>query len=161
MAGGCFWGIQGLFRALSGVLTTRMGYSGGDMPYPTCHNHGSHAESIEITFDRAATEYRAVLEYFVGIRYLTAMNRQGNDVGTSYRSAIFYRDDEQRRVAEETIADVVTSGLRLGRVVTEVVPADESWETESEYQDYLQRFSEGYTCHFPRANWWLPKRANS
>ncbi|MGP4086634.1 peptide-methionine (S)-S-oxide reductase MsrA [Streptomyces sp. KR55] len=161
LAGGCFWGMQELLRSLPGVLTTRVGYSGGDMPYPSYRDHGTHAESIEITFAPATTDYRAVLEYFFQIHDPTTRNRQGNDVGAGYRSAIFYLDDEQRRIAEDTIADVEASGLWPGEVVTEVAPAGAFWEAEPEHQDYLQRYPDGYTCHFPRPNWRLPKRADS
>ncbi|MFF9061025.1 peptide-methionine (S)-S-oxide reductase MsrA [Streptomyces sp. NPDC101213] len=158
LAGGCFWGMQDLIRKLPGVVSTRVGYSGGGTPNPTYRDHGSHAESIEIVFDPAATDYRTILEYFFQIHDPTTKNRQGNDIGASYRSAVFYLDDEQRRIAEETIADVDMSGLWPGPVVTEVVPADEFWEAEPEHQDYLERYPEGYTCHFPRPNWRLPRR---
>ncbi|MFF8617617.1 peptide-methionine (S)-S-oxide reductase MsrA [Streptomyces sp. NPDC015350] len=161
LAGGCFWGMQELIRTFPGVLTTRVGYSGGDVENPTYRNHGSHAESIEITFDPTRTDYRTVLEYFFQIHDPTTKNRQGNDVGLSYRSAIFYLDDEQKRVAEETIADVDASGLWPGTVVTEVVPAGAFWDAEPEHQDYLQRYPDGYTCHFVRPNWRLPRRAQS
>ncbi|MFJ8009199.1 peptide-methionine (S)-S-oxide reductase MsrA [Streptomyces fagopyri] len=161
LAGGCFWGMQDLIRTLPGVLDTRVGYSGGDVPNATYRHHGTHAESIEITFDPAATDYRAILEYFFQIHDPTTKNRQGGDIGLSYRSAIFYLDDEQRRVAEDTIADVEASGLWPGQVVTEVVPAGDFWEAEPEHQDYLRRYPDGYTCHFPRPNWRLPKRADS
>ncbi|MEU6301073.1 peptide-methionine (S)-S-oxide reductase MsrA [Streptomyces erythrochromogenes] len=159
LAGGCFWGMQDLIRRLPGVLGTRVGYSGGGTPHPTYRDHGTHAESIEIVFDPAAIDYRTVLEYFFQIHDPTTKNRQGNDIGTSYRSAIFYLDEEQRRIAQETIADVEASGLWPGTVVTEVVPADAFWEAEPEHQDYLARYPDGYTCHFPRPHWKLPKRA--
>ncbi|NEE07893.1 peptide-methionine (S)-S-oxide reductase MsrA [Streptomyces sp. SID7499] len=159
LAGGCFWGMQELIRSLPGVIRTRVGYSGdNDKPHPTYRDHGRHAESIEIVFDPTATDYRAILEYFFQIHDPTTSNRQGNDIGLSYRSAIFYLDDEQRRVAQDTIADVEASGLWPGPVVTEVVPAGPFWDAEPEHQDYLQRYPEGYTCHFPRPNWRLPKR---
>lgn len=161
LAGGCFWGMQELIRTLPGVLTTRVGYSGGDVPNATYRNHGTHAESIEITYDPAVTDYRTILEYFFQIHDPSTKNRQGNDIGTSYRSAIFYTDDEQKRVAEETIADVNASGLWPGAVVTEVVPAGPFWEAEPEHQDYLQRYPDGYTCHFPRPGWRLPKRTEA
>ncbi|MFI1471470.1 peptide-methionine (S)-S-oxide reductase MsrA [Streptomyces wuyuanensis] len=161
LAGGCFWGMQDLLRKLPGVLDTRVGYSGGDLPRPTYQRHGTHAEAIEITFDPAATDYRTILEYFFQIHDPTTKNRQGNDIGSSYRSAIFHLDEEQRRVAEETIADVEASGLWPGKVVTEVVPAGEFWEAEPEHQDYLARYPAGYTCHFPRPGWRLPKRSAS
>ncbi|MFF0221567.1 peptide-methionine (S)-S-oxide reductase MsrA [Streptomyces sp. NPDC004629] len=159
LAGGCFWGMQELIRRQPGVLTTRVGYSGGEVSHPTYRNHGNHAESIEITFDPTVTDYRTVLEYFFQIHDPTTKDRQGNDMGASYRSAIFYLDDQQRRIAEDTIADVEASGLWPGPVVTEVVPAGTFWAAEPEHQDYLQRYPNGYTCHFPRPNWRLPKRA--
>ncbi|WP_030863530.1 peptide-methionine (S)-S-oxide reductase MsrA [Streptomyces sp. NRRL S-37] len=161
LAGGCFWGMQELIRTFPGVLTTRVGYSGGDVPNATYRDHGTHAESIEITYDPTVTDYRTILEYFFQIHDPSTKNRQGNDIGTSYRSAIFYFDDEQKRVAEETIADVNASGLWPGTVVTEVVPAGPFWEAEPEHQDYLQRYPDGYTCHFPRPGWRLPKRAEA
>ncbi|MGW5132597.1 peptide-methionine (S)-S-oxide reductase MsrA [Streptomyces sp. NPDC004135] len=162
LAGGCFWGMQELIRSLPGVVRTRVGYSGDDgKPDPTYRDHGRHAESIKIVFDPTATDYRAILEYFFQIHDPTTRNRQGNDVGLSYRSAIFYLDEEQRRIAQDTVADVEASGLWPGPVVTEVVPAGPFWEAEPEHQDYLQRYPDGYTCHFPRPNWRLPKRAES
>ncbi|MET9901060.1 peptide-methionine (S)-S-oxide reductase MsrA [Streptomyces sp. NPDC006446] len=161
LAGGCFWGVQDLIRTFPGVLDTRVGYSGGDVADATYRNHGTHAEAIEITFDPAKTDYRTILEYFFQIHDPTTKNRQGNDIGLSYRSAIFYVDDEQKRVAEETIADVDASGLWPGKVVTEVAPAGPFWEAEPEHQDYLQRYPDGYTCHFVRPNWRLPRRAES
>ncbi|MET4660417.1 peptide-methionine (S)-S-oxide reductase [Streptomyces sp. PvP037] len=161
LAGGCFWGMEELIRTFPGVLRTRVGYSGGDVPDATYRNHGTHAESIEITYDPAVTDYRTILEYFFQIHDPTTKNRQGNDIGTSYRSAIFYTDDEQKRVAEETIADVDASGLWPGAVVTEVSPAGPFWEAEPEHQDYLQRYPDGYTCHFVRPGWRLPKRAQA
>ncbi|MEU5520552.1 peptide-methionine (S)-S-oxide reductase MsrA [Streptomyces sp. NPDC093250] len=161
LAGGCFWGMQELIRTFPGVLTTRVGYSGGDVPNATYRNHGTHAESIEITYDPAVTDYRTILEYFFQIHDPTTRNRQGNDIGMSYRSAIFYLDDEQKRIAEDTIADVNASGLWPGEVVTEVAPAGPFWEAEPEHQDYLQRYPDGYTCHFVRPGWRLPKRAQA
>ena len=161
LAGGCFWGMEELIRTFPGVVRTRVGYSGGDVPDATYRNHGTHAESIEITYDPAVTDYRTILEYFFQIHDPTTKNRQGNDIGTSYRSAIFYADDEQKRVAEETIADVDASGLWPGAVVTEVSPAGPIWEAEPEHQDYLQRYPDGYTCHFVRPGWRLPKRAQA
>ncbi|CAL9341907.1 peptide-methionine (S)-S-oxide reductase MsrA [Streptomyces sp. enrichment culture] len=161
LAGGCFWGMQELIRTFPGVLTTRVGYSGGDVPDATYRDHGTHAESIEITYDPAVTDYRTILEYFFQIHDPTTKNRQGNDIGLSYRSAIFYLDDEQKRIAEETIADVNASGLWPGEVVTEVAPAGPFWEAEPEHQDYLQRYPDGYTCHFVRPGWRLPKRAEA
>ena len=156
LAGGCFWGMQDLFRKRPGVLSTRVGYAGGDVPNATYRNHGTHAEAIEIVFDPEQTSYRELLEFFFQIHDPTTVNRQGNDVGTSYRSAILYGDDEQRHVAEDTIAAVDSSGLWPGKVVTEVVPAGPFWEAEPEHQDYLERYPNGYTCHFVRPAWALP-----
>jgi len=158
LAGGCFWGMQDLIRKQPGVISTRVGYSGGDVPNATYRNHGSHAESIEIVFDPARMSYRKLLEFFFQIHDPSTVNRQGNDVGTSYRSAIFYTSDEQKRIAEDTIADVNASGLWPGKAVTEVVPAGDFWEAEPEHQDYLERIPNGYTCHFIRPNWKLPVR---
>ncbi len=158
LAGGCFWGMQDLIRKLPGVVSTRVGYTGGDVPDATYRNHGSHAESIEIIFDPDFTSYRRLLEFFFQIHDPTTVNRQGNDIGTSYRSAIFYTTEEQKRVAEDTIADVEASGLWPGKVVTEVVPAGDFWEAEPEHQDYLERYPDGYTCHFVRPDWKLPAR---
>jgi peptide-methionine (S)-S-oxide reductase len=159
LAGGCFWGMQDLIRRLPGVTETRVGYAGGDVPNPTYRNHGTHAESIEITYDPEQTDYRALLEFFFQIHDPSTKNRQGNDIGLSYRSAIFYADDEQKRVAEDTIADVDASGLWPGKVVTEVSPAGTFWEAEPEHQDYLERYPDGYTCHYVRPGWRLPVRA--
>ena len=150
LAGGCFWGMQDLIRKQPGVVSTRVGYTGGENANATYRNHPGHAEAIEIVFDPAQTDYRALLEFFFQIHDPTTKNRQGNDVGTSYRSAIFYVDDEQKRVALDTIADVDASGLWPGKVVTEVTPAGDFWEAEPEHQDYLERYPNGYTCHFPR-----------
>jgi peptide-methionine (S)-S-oxide reductase len=161
LAGGCFWGMQDLFRRHPGVLSTRVGYSGGDVAHATYENHEGHAEAIEIAFDPEQTSYRDLLELFFQIHDPTTLNRQGNDIGTSYRSAIFYLDEEQRRVAEETIADVEASGRWPGKVVTEVTPAGEFWEAEPEHQDYLQRNPYGYTCHFVRPDWVLPQRTKA
>ena len=158
LAGGCFWGMQDLFRKQRGVLSTRVGYTGGDVPNATYRNHGSHAEAIEIIFDPAQISYRKLLEYFFQIHDPTTLNRQGNDLGVSYRSAIFYATDEQRAVAEDTIADVEASGLWPGKVVTEVTPVGDFWEAEPEHQNYLERLPAGYTCHFPRPQWVLPRR---
>ncbi|MFF6961662.1 peptide-methionine (S)-S-oxide reductase MsrA [Streptomyces sp. NPDC008317] len=158
LAGGCFWGMQDLIRRLPGVTDTRVGYAGGDVPNPTYRNHGTHAESIEITYDPERTDYRALLEFFFQIHDPSTKNRQGNDMGLSYRSAIFYEDDEQKRVAEDTIADVDASGLWPGKVVTEVAPAGTFWEAEPEHQDYLERYPDGYTCHYVRPGWRLPAR---
>jgi peptide-methionine (S)-S-oxide reductase len=159
LAGGCFWGMQDLIRKLPGVLSTRVGYTGGDVPNATYRNHGLHAEAIEIEYDPAVTDYRTLLEFFFQIHDPTTKDRQGNDRGTSYRSAIFYLDDEQRRVAWDTIADVEASGLWPGKVVTEVSPAGDFWEAEPEHQDYLERYPSGYTCHYVRPGWKLPRRA--
>jgi len=161
LAGGCFWGMQDLFRRYDGVLSTRVGYTGGNVPHATYRNHGSHAEAIEITFDPARISYRQIVEFFFQIHDPSTRNRQGNDVGTSYRSAIFYTSEEQRRTAEDTIADVDASGLWPGKVVTEVVPASDFWEAEPEHQDYLERYPDGYTCHFVRPNWKLPIRMDT
>jgi peptide-methionine (S)-S-oxide reductase len=158
LAGGCFWGMQELIRRQPGVISTRVGYSGGDVPNATYRNHGTHAESIEIVFDPAKISFRRLLEFFFQIHDPTTPNRQGNDVGTSYRSAIFYLDDQQKRVAQDTIADVEASGLWPGEVVTEVSPAGDFWEAEPEHQDYLLRYPDGYTCHFIRPDWKLPRR---
>ena len=161
LAGGCFWGMQDLIRRLPGVASTRVGYAGGDVPHATYRNHGTHAEAIEVVFDPAKLSYRELLEFFFQIHDPTTKNRQGNDLGASYRSGIYYLSDEQRRVAEDTIADVDASGLWPGPVVTEVGPAGPFWEAEPEHQDYLLRHAGGYTCHFPRPNWRLPKRAGA
>jgi peptide-methionine (S)-S-oxide reductase len=158
LAGGCFWGMQDLIRRRPGVLTTRVGYTGGEVPNATYRNHGSHAESIEIEFDPTRTSYRDLLEFFFQVHDPSTRNRQGNDVGESYRSAIFYTDDEQRRIALDTIADVDASGLWPGKVVTEVAPAGPFWLAEPEHQDYLEHYPNGYTCHFVRPNWKLPVR---
>lgn len=158
LAGGCFWGMQDLIRRYPGVLSTRVGYSGGDVPNATYRNHGTHAEAIEIIFDSDKLDYRQILEFFFQIHDPTTRNRQGNDMGPSYRSAIFHTTDEQKRIAEETIADVNASGLWPGKVVTEVAQAGAFWEAEPEHQDYLERNPGGYTCHFVRANWKLPTR---
>ena len=158
LAGGCFWGVQDLIRSQPGVVSTRVGYTGGDTPNATYRNHGTHAEAIEILFDPTATSYRKILEFFFQIHDPTTRNRQGNDVGASYRSAIFYLDDEQKQVAEDTIADVEASGLWPGKVVTEVTAAGPFWEAEPEHQDYLQRYPAGYTCHYVRPEWRLPPR---
>jgi peptide-methionine (S)-S-oxide reductase len=158
LAGGCFWGMQDLIRRYKGVLATRVGYSGGDVANATYRNHGSHAEAIEITFDPAKISYRQLLEFFFQIHDPSTRNRQGNDMGTSYRSAIYYTSDEQKRIAEDTIADVDASGLWPGKVVTEVEPAGPFWQAEPEHQDYLERLPNGYTCHFVRPDWKLPIR---
>lgn len=158
LAGGCFWGMQDLIRKLPGVVSTRVGYTGGDVPNATYRHHGTHAEGIEIVFDPAVISYRRLLEFFFQIHDPTTPNRQGNDRGTSYRSGIYYVDDAQRRTAVDTIAEVEASGLWPGRVVTEVKPAGDFWEAEPEHQDYLERFPNGYTCHYVRPNWTLPRR---
>ena len=160
LAGGCFWGMEDLFRKQPGVISTRVGYSGGDVKNATYENHGTHAESIEVVFDPSQTDFRKMLEFFFQIHDPTTKNRQGNDRGTSYRSAIFYTSEEQKRVALDTIADVDASGLWPGKVVTEVEPFGEFWEAEPEHQDYLERYPDGYTCHFPRKDWVLPKRSS-
>ena len=160
LAGGCFWGMQDLIRKQPGVVATRVGYTGDpNTPHATYRRHGTHAEAIEITYDPARTDYRAMLEFFFQIHDPTTKNRQGNDRGPSYRSAIFYLDDDQKRVADDTIADVEASGLWPGTVVTEVSPAGDFWEAEPEHQDYLLNYPSGYTCHFIRPGWKLPRRA--
>ena len=161
LAGGCFWGAQELIRHRPGVHSTRVGYSGGDVPNATYRNHGDHAEAVEVVFDPERISYREILEFFFQIHDPSTKNRQGNDIGRSYRSAIYYTNDEQRRVAEDTIADVDASGLWPGKVVTEVEEAGPFWEAEPEHQDYLQLRPYGYTCHFVRPGWVLPKRSAS
>jgi peptide-methionine (S)-S-oxide reductase len=158
LAGGCFWGMQDLLRNLPGVVSTRVGYTGGDIPNATYRHHGTHAEAIEIVFDPQQTSYRQMLEFFFQIHDPTTLNRQGNDVGSSYRSAIFYLDEAQREMAERTISDVNASGLWPGSVVTEVAPAGHFWEAEPEHQDYLERYPDGYTCHVIRPDWVLPRQ---
>ena len=158
LAGGCFWGMQDLIRKRPGIKDTRVGYTGGDVKNATYRNHGTHAEAIEITFDPAITSYRELLEFFFQIHDPTTVNRQGNDRGASYRSAIYYTSEDQKRIAVDTIADVDASGLWPGKVVTEVEPASDFWEAEPEHQDYLERIPNGYTCHFARPDWVLPKR---
>ena len=158
LAGGCFWGMQELIRKLPGVTSTRVGYTGGKIPDATYRNHGNHAEAIELWFDPSETSYRTILEFFFQIHDPTTVNRQGNDRGPSYRSAIYYVNPEQRRIAQETIADVEASGLWPGKVVTELEPVGDFWEAEPEHQDYLQAYPNGYTCHFPRPGWVLPSR---
>jgi peptide-methionine (S)-S-oxide reductase len=161
LAGGCFWGVQDLVRKLPGVISTRVGYTGGDVPNATYRNHHGHAEAIEIIFDPEQISFRDLLEFFFQIHDPTTLNRQGNDIGTSYRSAIFYTSDAQQKIAEDTIADVDASGLWPGKVVTEVTPAGPFWEAEPEHQDYLEKYPDGYTCHYVRPNWKLPHRADS
>jgi peptide-methionine (S)-S-oxide reductase len=158
LAGGCFWGMQELLRKRDGVISTRVGYTGGENANATYRNHPGHAEAVEIVFDPGQISYRDLLEFFFQIHDPTTKDRQGNDIGSSYRSEIFYTTDEQRRVAEETIADVDASGLWPGKVVTEVSEAGPFWEAEPEHQDYLQRYPDGYTCHFVRPDWKLPRR---
>ena len=161
LAGGCFWGVQDLLRKRPGVIGSRVGYSGGDVANATYRNHGTHAESVEIVFDPEKISYRDILEFFFQIHDPTTLNRQGNDVGLSYRSAIYYTSDEQKRVAEDTIADVEASGIWPGKAVTTVEPVGPFWEAEPEHQDYLERIPDGYTCHFVRPNWKLPRRSSA
>ena len=161
LAGGCFWGAQDLIRRQLGVISSRVGYSGGDVANATYRDHGTHAEAVEIVFDPEKTSFRKILEFFFQIHDPTTKNRQGNDIGMSYRSAIFYTSDEQKRVAEDTIADVDASKLWPGKVVTEVKEAGPFWEAEPEHQDYLIKHPGGYTCHWVRPNWVLPKRADA
>ena len=161
LAGGCFWGMQQLIRRFPGVISTRVGYSGGDVKNATYRNHGTHAEAIEIVFDPQKLGFRALLEFFFQIHDPTTANRQGNDRGASYRSGIYYTSEEQKRVALDTIADVNASGLWPGKVVTELAPAGDFWEAEPEHQDYLERYPDGYTCHWVRPDWKLPKRAEA
>lgn len=159
LAGGCFWGMEDLIRKRTGIISTSVGYTGGDVPNATYRNHGTHAEGIEIVFDDTKTSYREVLEFFFQIHDPTTENRQGNDRGMSYRSAIYYVNEDQKAVAQDTIADVNASGLWPGKVVTELDPVSDFWEAEPEHQDYLERVPNGYTCHFVRPNWTLPRRA--
>lgn len=161
LAGGCFWGMQQLIRRLPGVVSTRVGYSGGEVAHATYRNHGNHAEAVEIVFDPEVVSYRDLLEFFFQIHDPTTPNRQGNDLGPSYRSAIYYESEAQKQVALDTIADVEASGLWPGKVVTELAPAGDFWEAEPEHQDYLERFPFGYTCHFVRPGWKLPKRSDA
>ena len=158
LAGGCFWGMQDLIRKRPGILKTRVGYTGGDVKNATYRNHGSHAEGIEVMFDPAKISYRQLLELFFQIHDPTTKNRQGNDAGTAYRSAIYYESEQQKAVALDTIADVDASSLWPGKVVTELAPVGDFWQAEPEHQDYLEKYPNGYTCHFPRPNWVLPKR---
>jgi len=160
LAGGCFWGAQDLLRKYPGVISSRVGYSGGDVPNATYRHHGTHAEAVEIVFDPDRISYRKLLEFFFQIHDPSTLNRQGNDVGTAYRSAIFYTTDEQKQVAEDTIADVNASGIWPGKATTTVTPAGPFWEAEREHQDYLIKHPGGYTCHWVRPNWVLPKRAS-
>jgi peptide-methionine (S)-S-oxide reductase len=158
LAGGCFWGMQDLIRKQTGIFSTRVGYTGGSVPNATYRHHEGHAEAIEIMYDPDKIGYRRLLEFFFQIHDPSTRNRQGNDVGDSYRSAIFYTNDEQKSIAEDTIVDVNASGLWPGEVVTEVVPAGDFWEAEPEHQDYLEHYPEGYSCHFIRPEWHLPHR---
>jgi peptide-methionine (S)-S-oxide reductase len=159
LAGGCFWGMQDLIRRMPGIVSTRVGYTGGDVRNATYRNHGTHAEAIELVFDPSTLSYRKILEFFFQIHDPSTKNRQGNDTGTSYRSAIYYTSDEQKKVAQETILDVDASGIWPGKVVTELAPAGDFWEAEADHQDYLERIPNGYTCHFVRPDWKLPERA--
>jgi len=159
LAGGCFWGMQDLIRKRPGVVATRVGYSGGDVPNATYRNHGTHAEAIEVLFDPTILSYRALLELFFQIHDPTTINQQGNDRGLSYRSAIYFEDEAQKSTALDTISDVQASGLWPGKLVTQIEPVGDFWQAEPEHQDYLERLPQGYTCHFPRADWVLPKRA--
>jgi len=161
LAGGCFWGVQELIRALPGVISTRVGYSGGDVKNATYRNHGTHAEAVEIIFDPSKISYRTLLEFLFQIHDPSTLNRQGNDRGLSYRSAIYYTSDEQRKIAEDTIADVNASGIWPGKATTELAPVGDFWEAEPEHQDYLQTFPQGYTCHFVRPDWKLPHRVTT
>ena len=161
LAGGCFWGVQELLRDYPGVLSTRVGYTGGEVPNATYRNHGNHAEAVEIVFDPTRISFRKLLEFFFQIHDPSTPNRQGNDRGPSYRSAIFYTTDEQKRVAQQTIADVDASKIWPGKVVTELAPAGPFWQAEPEHQDYLQRIPNGYTCHWIRPNWKLPTATES
>jgi peptide-methionine (S)-S-oxide reductase len=158
LAGGCFWGMQDLIRKRPGVISTRVGYSGGDVKNATYRNHGTHAEAIEILFDPAKLSFRTLLEFFFQVHDPTTRNRQGNDMGTSYRSGIYYTSEEQKHIAEDTIDDVNASGLWPGKVVTELKPAGDFWEAEPEHQDYLERYPDGYTCHYVRPDWKLPRK---
>ena len=158
LAGGCFWGMEDLIRKLPGVISTRVGYTGGDVPHATYRNHGTHAEGIEVWFDNQVMSYRVLLEYFFQIHDPSTLNRQGNDRGMSYRSGIYFVNDQQKQTALATIADVNASGIWPGKVVTEVAPVGDFWEAEPEHQDYLLKFPHGYTCHFIRPDWRLPAR---
>jgi peptide-methionine (S)-S-oxide reductase len=160
LAGGCFWGMQDLLRRYPGVISTRVGYTGGNVLNATYRNHGSHAEAIEIIFNPQKLSYRKLLEFFFQIHDPTTLNRQGNDIGTSYRSAIFYTNDEQKRIAQETIADIDASGVWPGKVVTEISQAGPFWEAEPEHQDYLEHYPNGYTCHYIRPDWMIPSRVS-
>ena len=156
LAGGCFWGMQDLIRKMPGVLSTRVGYTGGDVPNATYRHHGTHAEGIEVIFDPDQISYRQLLEFFFQIHDPSTLNRQGNDRGLSYRSAIYFENDAQKAEAERTIKDVDASGLWPDKVVTEVEPVGDFWEAEPEHQDYLERIPNGYNCHYVRPSWVLP-----
>ena len=158
LAGGCFWGMQDLIEKMPGVLETRVGYTGGDVANATYRNHGTHAEGIEIWFDNEKLSYRKLLEFFFQIHDPTTLNRQGNDIGISYRSRIYTTSEAQEHTALDTIADVEAAGVWPGKVVTEVKPAVNFWEAEPEHQDYLKKYPNGYTCHFIRPDWVLPVR---
>lgn len=158
LAGGCFWGMQDLVRKMDGVISTRVGYSGGEVANATYRNHGNHAEAIEVIFDPATLTFRKLLEFFFQVHDPSTKNRQGNDLGAGYRSAIYFTSPEQKQVADDTIADVNASGLWPGKVVTDVAPVGPFWEAEPEHQDYLERIPNGYTCHFVRPGWTLPVR---
>src|SRR6201992_4227290 len=159
LAGGCFWGMQDLLRRYDGVIRTRVGYTGGEVPNATYRNHGNHAEAIEILFDPKKLSYRQLLEFFFQIHDPTTPNRQGNDRGPSYRAAIFYTSEAPNETELDTIDDINKSGIWPGKVVTEVQPVSDFWEAEPEHQDYLERYPNGYTCHLPRPGWRLPHRA--
>jgi len=161
LAGGCFWGLQDLLRRHPGVLSTRVGYTGGDVPHATYLDHGTHAEALEISFDPRQVSFRQILEFFFQIHDPTTIDRQGNDVGSSYRSAIFHIDDVQKQVAEDTVADVDASGIWPGKVVTQIAPAGPFWEAEPEHQNYLERHPDGYTCHYVRPDWKLSARGRT
>ena len=155
LAGGCFWGVEELIRQLPGVQSTTVGYTGGDVPNATYRNHGTHAEGIEIIFDPEKLSYRKLLEFFFQIHDPTTRNRQGNDTGTSYRSAIFYVDDNQKEIASQLIAELNAAKVYKHPIVTEVVPAGPFWVAEDSHQDYLQKYPNGYTCHYIRPEWKL------
>lgn len=153
LAGGCFWGVEELIRKLPGIESTDVGYTGGDVPNATYRNHGTHAEGIEIIFDPAKISYRSLLEFFFQIHDPTTMNRQGNDTGLSYRSAIFYLNQTQKETAQALIKEMDASGKWPAAIVTAVEPASDFWNAEVEHQDYLQKNPYGYTCHFLRPDW--------
>ena len=157
LAGGCFWGVEELLRSIPGVISTEVGYTGGDVTYATYRNHGTHAEGVEIIFDPSKLSYRKLLEVFFQIHDPTTRNRQGNDMGTSYRSAIFYLDDQQQQTAKTLIAEIEKSNKWPGKIMTELVPASDFWPAEIEHQDYLQKYPDGYTCHWVRPDWKLHK----